>query len=72
LFSPWYTCSLRNFSLEIKQQLRSYCYLIFSFMCMFCRSLFVLFHLPIVLSVLWFPDSDYPFDIFKLFLHIFG
>jgi hypothetical protein len=32
---------------------------------MFCRSLFVLFLLPIVLSVLLlFTDSDYPFGIF--------
>jgi hypothetical protein len=39
---------------------------------MFCRSLFVLlyfFHLAIVLSVLLlFTNSDYSFDIFKLFL----
>jgi hypothetical protein len=28
---------------------------------------FVLFRLAIVLSVLWFTDSDYPFGIFKLF-----
>ena len=35
---------------------------------MFCRSLFVLFRLAIVLSVLWFTDSDYPLGIFKLFL----
>ena len=43
-------------------------YSIFSFMCMFCRSLFILFLLVIVLSVLFrFTDSDYPFDIFKLF-----
>ena len=34
---------------------------------MFCRSLFVLFHLAIVLSVLRFTDFDYPFGIFKLF-----
>jgi hypothetical protein len=41
------------------------------FMCMFCRSLFVLFRLAIVLSVLLrFTDSDYPFGIFKFFLHI--
>ena len=49
-------------------------YAIFSFMCMFCRSLFVLsyfFLLVIVLSVLLqFPDSDYSFDIFKHFLSI--
>jgi hypothetical protein len=32
------------------------------------RSLFVLFLLAIVLSVLRFKDSDYTFDIFKLFL----
>ena len=38
---------------------------IFSFICMFCRSLFVL--LTIVLSVLRFTDSGYPFGIFKLF-----
>jgi len=37
----------------------------------FCRSLFVLFLLAIVLSVLLrFMDSDYPFGIFKLFLHL--
>jgi hypothetical protein len=48
------------------------CYLIFSFMCMFCRSLFVLFLLAIVLSVLLrYTDYDYPFDIFKLFLQHF-
>jgi len=47
---------------------------IFSFMCMFCRSLFVLlyfFLLAIVLSVLLrYKDSDYSFDIFKLFLQV--
>jgi hypothetical protein len=46
------------------------CYSIFSFMCMFCRSLFVLlffFLLDIVLSVLRFTDSDYHFCIFKVF-----
>ena len=47
------------------------CYSIFSFMCMICRSLFVLlsfFLLAIVLSVLLrFTVSDYPFGIFKLF-----
>ena len=44
------------------------CCTIFNFMCMFCRSLFVLFLLAIVLSVvLRFTDSD--FGIFnKLFL----
>ena len=37
---------------------------------MFCRSLFVLFLLVIVLSVLLrFTDSYYPFGIFKLFLY---
>ena len=41
----------------------------FSFMCIFCRSLFVLFLLDIVFAVLLrFTDSDYPFGIFKLFL----
>jgi hypothetical protein len=48
------------------------CYSIFSFICMFGRSLygpFVLFLLAIVLSVhLRFTDSDYNFGIFKLFL----
>ena len=35
-----------------------------------CRSLFVLFLLAIVLSVLLrYTDSDYPFGIFKLFLY---
>ena len=39
---------------------------------MFCRSLFVLFLLAIMLSVhLRFTDSDYHFGIFKLFLPIF-
>jgi hypothetical protein len=38
---------------------------------MFCRSLFVLFLLAIVLSALLrFTDSDYPFGIFKLFLYL--
>jgi hypothetical protein len=46
------------------------CYLIFSFICMFCRSLFVLFLLFIVLSVLLrFTDSDYRLSIFKLFIY---
>ena len=47
--------------------------LLFSFMCMFCRSLFVLlyfFLLAIVLSVLLrYTDSDCHFGIFKLFLN---
>ena len=50
------------------------CYSIFCFMCMFCRSLFVLlsfFLLVIVLSVFRFTDSDYPFGIFELFLLTF-
>ena len=41
-------------------------------MCIFCRSLFVLlnfFLLAIVLPVLRFTDSDYPFGIFKLSLY---
>ena len=41
--------------------------LTFTFICMFCKLLFVL--LAILLSVLLrFTDSDYPFGIFKLFL----
>ena len=46
------------------------CYPIFSFLCNFVYILvcpFVLFLLPIVLSVLRFTDSEYPFDISKLF-----
>ena len=47
------------------------CYSIFSFMCVFCRSLFVLLHfflLTIVLSVLLlYTDSDCSCGIFKLF-----
>ena len=38
------------------------CYQIFSLICMFCRSLFVLLSYSIMLSVLLrFTDSDYPF-----------
>ena len=37
----------------------------------FCRSLFVLNLLVIMLSILrWFTDSDYPFGFFKLFLYL--
>ena len=36
------------------------------FCVMFCKW-FVLFVLAIVLSVLWFTDSNHPFSIFKLF-----
>ena len=36
--------------------------------CIVCSS--CLFLLAIVLSVLRFTDSDYPFDIFKLFLRM--
>jgi hypothetical protein len=42
-------------------------------MCMFCRSLlipFARFILAIVLSVLRYTDSDYPFGIFKFFLQL--
>jgi Co/Zn/Cd efflux system component len=43
------------------------CYTIFSFMCMFCRSLFVLLSFfAIVLSVLRFTDSYYPFRLWYL------
>ena len=43
----------------------------FSFMCMYCRSLFVLFLVAIVLSVfLRFMDSDYPFGILDLWILI--
>ena len=56
--------------LFILPELLSSCYSIFSFMCMFCRSLFVhlsFFFCP-VFSVLRFTYSDYPFGICKLFL----
>ena len=47
------------------------CYSIFSFMCMSCRSLFVLFLLAIVLSVLLqYTDSNYAFGFFKLFFRV--
>ena len=38
-------------------------------LCVFGRSLFVLFLLAIVLFVLRYTDSDYLFGIFKLFLY---
>ena len=47
-----------------------YCYSIFSFICMFCRSLFVLLYFwfwPLSWFLLRFTDSDFPFGIFKLF-----
>jgi hypothetical protein len=46
------------------------CRLLRYFICMFCRSLFVLLYFfPIVVSVLLrYTDSDCPFGIFKLFL----
>ena len=54
------------------------CYSIFSFMCMFCRSLcdfFVLYLLATVLSILLrFKNFDYPLGNFKLFFnrkHVF-
>ena len=44
----------------------------FSFICMFCRSLFVLLYFFLLASVLSailrYTDSDYPFGIFKLLL----
>jgi hypothetical protein len=42
------------------------------FCAMFCRSLFVIILLVILLSVLWFTVSDYPFCIIKLFFMIVG
>ena len=45
------------------------CYSIFSFMCMFCRSLCICVLFGITLSVLLrFTDFDYPIGIFKHFL----
>ena len=46
---------------------KQYIYFICTFMCVFYRSLFVLFLLSIVLSVLRYTDSDYPFGILKIF-----
>ena len=44
------------------------CYSIFSFMCMFCRSLFALLYFcTFSFDLLRFTDSDNPFGIFKLF-----
>jgi len=40
------------------------------FYVVFCKSLFVLLPLTIVLSVLLFTTSDYPFGIFKLVLDL--
>ena len=37
----------------------------------FCRLFFVLFLFAIVLSVLWFTDSDCPINIFKLFFCLY-
>ena len=49
------------------------CWSIFSFLCSVCRSLFVLFFFFIFFAIVFsfllrFTASDYPFDIFKLFL----
>ena len=33
-------------------------------------SLLVLFHLAIALPVFWLTASDYPFGVFKLFIHV--
>ena len=49
----------------------SSCYWVFSFMYMFCRSLFVLlspFFLLVFNVFLRFTDSDYLLGIFKLFI----
>ena len=63
LRSPqWPGCPLWNM-LDVRAALTLF------FCVMFCISLFVLFLLSIVLSVLRRTASDYPFDIFKLFLH---
>ena len=47
------------------------CYSIFSFICIICRSMFVLLYVffsHCVVCCLRFTDSDYPIGIFKLFL----
>jgi hypothetical protein len=54
---------------------KQFIYFICTFMCVFYRSLFVLFLLSIVLSVLRYTDSDYPFDLksryFKIIMLVF-
>ena len=45
---------------------RSSCSSIFSFLCSDCRSLYIIFSLVIVLSVIRFIASDCPFGIFYL------
>ena len=62
---PWHLSSSQVFSgVHVAQSL---------FFCVvFCRSLFVLFLLAIVLSV-WLTASGYPFGIFKFFLdYVYG
>ena len=55
-------CEGQHFYLHMKTRSLVFCV-------EFCRSLFVLFLLTILLSILRFTDSDYLFCIFKLFLH---
>jgi hypothetical protein len=43
-----------------------FCVVLSVVFCVYCRSYFCSFFLAIVLSVLWFTDSDYPLGIFKL------
>ena len=66
------TLDLYNIYIFMHYMSYLYSYSIFTFICMFCRSLFFLLYIffcTIVLSVLLrFTDSDYPFGIFKLFL----
>ena len=47
------------------------CYSIFSFICMSCRSLSVLLYFFLWPLCCRYTDSDYPFNIFKLFLSRF-
>ena len=74
-YIAWKQKKIQAFEMYIKNTYLApawgFCYSIFSFMCMFCRSWFAhfLLHINIVLSVLLqFTDSDYPFGIFKFFL----
>jgi hypothetical protein len=70
--SSWCTRRIKYNAVQWLSVIKPMCYSIFSFICMFCRPLFVILFcllLAIVLLVLLrFTDSDYTFGIFKLFL----
>ena len=64
LFAPFWSTSVQPLF-----QWGSY-YSILCFMCLFYRSLFVLFLLVVILSVLRFTDSDYPIQYLQLSFYI--